>query len=55
MKKLGYNVFEVFYEIGFLNLKEASMYKKIWSLLILYLLAQRKFIEGIERTGMTGE
>ena len=35
--------------------KTAATFLSILPLLILYLLAQRKFIEGIERTGMTGE
>jgi multiple sugar transport system permease protein len=33
----------------------AATFMSILPLLIMYVLAQRKFIEGIERTGMTGE
>jgi multiple sugar transport system permease protein len=33
----------------------AATFLSILPLLIMYVLAQRKFIEGIERTGMTGE
>lgn len=33
----------------------AATFMSILPLLIMYLFAQRKFIEGIERTGMTGE
>lgn len=35
--------------------KMAATFITIIPLLILYIFAQRKFIEGIERTGMTGE
>ncbi len=35
--------------------KMAATFLSILPLLIMYIAAQRKFIEGIERTGMTGE
>lgn len=35
--------------------KSAATFLSILPLLILYLVAQKQFIEGIERTGMTGE
>lgn len=35
--------------------KSAATFLAILPLLILYLVAQKQFIEGIERTGMTGE
>lgn len=44
-------------DASFLNegYKTAATFIAILPLLIIYLFAQRKFIEGIERTGITGE
>ena len=35
--------------------KMAATFISMLPLFIIYLFAQRKFIEGIERTGLTGE
>lgn len=43
--------------VGLINegYKSAATFLSILPLMILYLIAQKQFIEGIERTGMTGE